>query len=1133
MPFGPEISDQVRELTDAPLPEYQELKTPPARARYFAEILLSAIEDGASSSWEKVSRTLGLVELLHDSALCAAVLNASRVDERVTALHLLLSKGAPLGLIQRALDLGADPSLKMPLLKSPHGEFSQAAPLLIAALAEDEPAFLEVLARSTDLDARDGRGHTISHCLVESQLNREHLLKFIRALVEKGADLDQIDSFSHTVLSTALLQSDWELARELIALGASLEKLGGAELSSVTLHLGRMLVVASESGERAHCSLILSVLEGLRGQLPQEALRAIVNSRRGETGPTVLHYLAFAPALAEIIPMAAQLGAEVNSHAELELEIGVQHEIRKKVTPLHMAVLGGSTAGVSNLLAGSANPRSPDSKGESPLFMLAIASPDIATNLIVDSLVKSGAQPNDLNVEGLSCSTVCVRILRWAAVRELSCHGAEAIGLTEDDVERLRVRLPTHINGLITGRRWEKVSDLLHAVCLTIEPRHEGFLARLLNTSVSEKDQATVFLSLCRSGAPARLVRDALEFGASIEARIPFDIEGSIKDVEKQHYRLLFKGESTSREGGVVRTNALHLAARYGSVDTCAALIDLGLKVNEPDAYGYTALHYAMYRPQTMQRQEMLQLLLSRGADIDALSDSREDAISLAFHRLAASAVADLMDAIDGVRVTQNQDLFRQFPRPQEYLTAFKRLVEYQRHGDWIASIAEEVFLTARDPEVAVLVHEALREATKMPFPSDGWKLTKVMPYLLTLHSRELLAPLVYAVEYNLGSGLSGNGIGYHPNETELMALLNHPRDIRRRSEFIDRLTSALTSINRLIAVHYQASDLSASNWGHIGTFALSFSRWREDASTVSYRDRTGSRVELHPSLFSCFGLSATPASANDAIYGTGFDLLPGSKSFSYWAVEDRRKVRREFDNECYISLRRGYIVVSSPEGGTLLIRNSSPRFGRNLLKFTAYWSPRSLGKSLSLDDLNNFGFENSGRLAGLQFCPILSRKLYSDYYDADERIGICVQRLRTFFHAYGAYKFDTRFDEAWHVERGIGTVLVGGHLSDGFKEVVNRLKAQLTLHEMFPGQFHVSDLAFMHRDLTPWSTFGFTANGRQTPRLHVNRDVVSVMEKMSMGDFTESELKRTNLRRFLQEAGLSKGGELIFIRGD
>jgi ankyrin repeat protein len=87
--------------------------------------------------------------------------------------------------------------------------------------------------------------------------------------------------------------------------------------------------------------------------------------------------------------------------------------------------------------------------------------------------------------------------------------------------------------------------------------------------------------------------------------------------------------------------NELHYAAYCGCVDDLQQCLNAGFDPNAKDEYrGYTALHWLADMAATGgPRVEILKLLVSKGADINRVSDTDETAMSLA--AAAASGCGD------------------------------------------------------------------------------------------------------------------------------------------------------------------------------------------------------------------------------------------------------------------------------------------------------------------------------------------------------------------------------------------------------------------------------------------------------------------------------------------------------------
>ncbi|MDR0779402.1 MAG: ankyrin repeat domain-containing protein [Pseudomonadales bacterium] len=88
---------------------------------------------------------------------------------------------------------------------------------------------------------------------------------------------------------------------------------------------------------------------------------------------------------------------------------------------------------------------------------------------------------------------------------------------------------------------------------------------------------------------------------------------------------------------------ALHYAAYCGDLEELSQQLKTGANPNLKDEYrGYTALHWLSDMAATGgPRLEMLRLLVVHGADVNAVSENGETALSLAFE--AGNSLGDAM----------------------------------------------------------------------------------------------------------------------------------------------------------------------------------------------------------------------------------------------------------------------------------------------------------------------------------------------------------------------------------------------------------------------------------------------------------------------------------------------------------
>lgn len=196
---------------------------------------------------------------------------------------------------------------------------------------------------------------------------------------------------------------------------------------------------------------------------------------------------------------------------------------------------------------------------------------------------------------------------------------------------------------------------------------------------------------------------------------------------------------------------------------------------------------------------------------------------------------------------------------------------------------------------------------------------TKLLNFYM-LHRNDILAETVssvyYAIEYNLDIPTGKNIL------PELLAIIqpyweslkNNPK----RNEFINQVSTGITRLYNLVRTAGQIEPIVLMNWVKMGTLGLSFTKWQFDAMNRW----KGLGPMQKPSLFEVSGMfKKTPPRSNDSRYHGGFHMYNANSKLS-------------------VELRRAYIVVSKPALGSLVIRNSSHFFGRDLLPDAAYYLP-------------------------------------------------------------------------------------------------------------------------------------------------------------------------------------------------
>lgn len=193
------------------------------------------------------------------------------------------------------------------------------------------------------------------------------------------------------------------------------------------------------------------------------------------------------------------------------------------------------------------------------------------------------------------------------------------------------------------------------------------------------------------------------------------------------------------------------------------------------------------------------------------------------------------------------------------------------------------------------------------------------------LQNQETLSPLTLANVYRfIDVDHSGVSIG-KALLPELLALLRPHiqavEDRENRKELIEYSSQALTRIYRYLVKTDenpvpQILPAVMQTWMDVGGIGLGFSKWRLDAMKLW---KAQGPMEKPPLLVQSGLFQPIVPRQDDATYHGGF---------------------LHYDEETGLSieLRRSYVVISKRDAGTLVVRNSSHYFGRDLLEEPAYY---------------------------------------------------------------------------------------------------------------------------------------------------------------------------------------------------
>ena len=109
--------------------------------------------------------------------------------------------------------------------------------------------------------------------------------------------------------------------------------------------------------------------------------------------------------------------------------------------------------------------------------------------------------------------------------------------------------------------------------------------------------------------------------------------------------------------------------------------------------------------------------------------------------------------------------------------------------------------------------------------------MTRLLRNLLFVYPHKSVNRLISEVESSVFDRIARRDTKdkLHIQAAEFMCLLNHPKDQKRNNASLGRMTSSLSSVDRMINKG-RVNSVVVDNWSRIGRLSFSFQRWRFDA---------------------------------------------------------------------------------------------------------------------------------------------------------------------------------------------------------------------------------------------------------------------------------------------------------------
>ncbi len=563
----------------------------------------------------------------------------------------------------------------------------------------------------------------------------------------------------------------------------------------------------------------------------------------------------------------------------------------------------------------------------------------------------------------------------------------------------------------------------------------------------------------------------------------------------------------------------LHLAAYSNNLEAAKTLLELGHDPCVEAEDGSTAMTFHLIGEHCDNK--FIKMLRAEGLTL------REHDLSYLVTKKQRKLFANLLaDVVEDEYFHKDQE-YRLYAREdvlhvpyERFVTDLKRM--FYNLPPRARTEAIEIFARTQNIQSLADYTSAYTAATNKKAIVDTSNTNKAFAYLLSdllFHCDPTDCSVLLRTVERLYDSYS-EVHGHHPNEAEMLALCNHPlyAPQEMKNEDFGHVTAAATGITRFLKQRVDLSWDTVEVWGKIGTLSHSFLKWKFDAQRVWKRDR--SRV-VFPALLEEWGMQRIDA---DPKHGVGFVLKPNSKTIHILSgVREGNPHWEEFDSDTFFLFRHSHMLISHPERGTTLLRNSSPIFGRDKFSHPAYHSRLGIGAGYSAEDLKFLSDYDLKR----DFLPILDLELNRD----NERlldIAFLVSLVQAIDSDYARWKFDTNYYSAWTVgaEQSFEDSLLGGFYSEGYESMVEWLSAR----QRHSKADDLPELAFVHPDYPPFHAYPFHITGESEPKRALSLDAEKIKLLKLHRDFNapEEDLERTGIRNFFQLAGFDTKANLI-----
>lgn len=545
------------------------------------------------------------------------------------------------------------------------------------------------------------------------------------------------------------------------------------------------------------------------------------------------------------------------------------------------------------------------------------------------------------------------------------------------------------------------------------------------------------------------------------------------------------------------------------------------LTLHDPERRVFTtALRGAWYDNQTIFPPNVIPQILEMRKGIQAWVDGEK-------HSFTDAQVADLWDKSEitfryaascGRESLEYQK--RDTVEPYgvaglSYAETFKALMYDDEEPEHVRAVDEFLIRSLR-PEYGPESHQAL--LLKLELEKEGMGYGDAYPYLPEL--------LVLARDHRLL-------IQAETTSTDANADLIMAKAIDRAAP----ISLAVSSIMGWGPEDAASSTLAVYNWGRIGQISREFARYkfltRANIEGETLLEHMGyDRIKNRPSDYF---LTNENSVRREHDLGPGFELT--DPVFSTRFIDGNHF--RDVDTSQYIELRRAYIIISSEEHGTLIVRNSSHEFGRDTLPFVAGYSPKGINNGFSREDLQGLDRstikkEFTSALSPDLNIPINRRQneRWVSEFPEQNKIDQLLTQLGGVRSCMSNWLFDTNRETAWSSmpdpEGHTLHRLTGLFRSPGFQSLVDGLNDYLASVKSISAP---PSLRLIPKDLPPLTATPFENQlGFLQESLPVDYNVLSTLNHLVEHGWDQERVTESGLDGLFRQALETQSDLIVWI---